>query len=206
MAQQRTESDLTWEAGAKPVRPSAPMAANPAEIDASEFRELARQRRFVRGTDAETASGGTAPATASVSLGADTSTPARVVPKPPSVSSPMSDEAAAITAALGRASDRLIVAHEQLAQASLRAERAEQDLAAANDRLMAANVLVQDAQRATHQSAERCAWLEGRNEALQEALELAVHASMTTRWRWRRQLAKAKRAQESNSALHADES
>lgn len=199
MAQQRTESDLTWEAGAKPALPSAPMAGNPAEIDAAEFRELARQRRFVRE--------GAAPApTGSVSFKADTSTPARVVTKPVTVSSPMSDEAAAITAALGRASDRLVVAHEQLAQSTQRAEHAERELAAAQDRLMAANVLVQDAQRATHQSAERCAWLEGRNDALHEALELAVHASMTTRWRWRRQMAKAKREQANLAARGADES
>lgn len=201
MAQQRTESDLTWEAGAKPALPSAPMAANPADVDASEFRELARQRRFVReGEQAD------APRTGSVTFGADVSTPARVVAKPVSVSSPMSDEAAAIAASLGRASDRLVVAHEQLAQATLRAERAERELAAANDRLMAANVLVQDAQRATHQTAERCAWLEGRNDALHEALELAVHASVTTRWRWRRQMAKAKREQANAAARGSSES
>lgn len=91
-------------------------------------------------------------------------------------------------AELARMSDRLVEARELLALTTARAERAEGELAGANDRLMAARALVHDAQRTTRETAERCAWLEGRCEALQEALELAVNAGMVTRWRWRRQV------------------
>lgn len=89
-------------------------------------------------------------------------------------------------------SDRLVESREALALTTARADRAESDLAAANDRLMAARALVHDAQHATRVSAERCAWLEGRCETLQEALDLAVNASVVTRWRWRRQLRAAR--------------
>lgn len=171
MAQHRTESELTWQSGAVPERSGAEAASDPtdAALSASaEFRELARQRRFVRGGESDVG---------------------RVLPD--------STEGRAISSALNHAADRVAAAHEQLARATARAEHAEKDLEAANNRLMAANILVQDAQRATHQTAERCAWLEGRNEALQEALEVAVHASMVTRWRWRRQLAASKKAKQS---------
>jgi hypothetical protein len=91
-------------------------------------------------------------------------------------------------AELARMSDRLVESREDLAATRLRAAYAEQQVEAANARLMAARALVQDAQQATRQSAERSAWLEGRCETLQEALELAVNASAWTRWKWRRQM------------------
>ncbi len=91
-------------------------------------------------------------------------------------------------------SDRLVQSREALAVATTRAEHlateldaARAGLSAANDRLMASQVLVQDAQRTTRELAERGAWLEGRVEMLQEALELAVNASVVTRWKWRRE-------------------
>lgn len=91
-------------------------------------------------------------------------------------------------------SDRLVESREQLAAATTRADHLEAELAeargglaAANDRLMASRVLVQDAQRTTRELAERAAWLEGRVEMLQDALELAVNASVVTRWKWRRE-------------------
>lgn len=99
----------------------------------------------------------------------------------------ISEDQRAVLAELARMCDRLVESREALAATTSRADRAEADLAAANERLMAARALVQDAQQATRLSAERCTWLEGRCEALQEALELAVNASLITRWRWRRQ-------------------
>ena len=91
-------------------------------------------------------------------------------------------------AELARMSDRLVDSRESLARETARADRAELDVAAADMRLMAARALVLDAQEATHASAERCAWLEGRCETLQEALEVAVNASWRTRLRWRREM------------------
>jgi predicted nucleic acid-binding Zn-ribbon protein len=99
----------------------------------------------------------------------------------------ISEDQRAVLLELSKMSDRLVQSREELATMTARATRAEADLTAANARMMAAQVLVQDAQRATHASAERAAWLEGRCETLQEALDLAVNASMLTRWRWRRQ-------------------
>jgi hypothetical protein len=90
-------------------------------------------------------------------------------------------------AELARMSDRLVESREALATALAHASHLEAEVGAANDRLMAARALVHDAQHATRMSAERCAWLEGRCETLQEALDVAVHAGLVTRWRWRRQ-------------------
>jgi hypothetical protein len=165
-------------------------APSPAEVDervgfGSEFRELARQRRFVR--DRAEAAAATLP---QPHPGAATPAPAaaRVAPSiTPRTSTRISDDQRAVLLELSRMSDRLVQAREELAAVTARATRTESDLAAANERLMATRVLVQDAQRATHASAERAAWLEGRCETLQEALDLAVNASMLTRWRWRRQ-------------------
>jgi hypothetical protein len=192
MAQQRTE-DLTWQSGASsdgPIERDRGMDPADAALAASaEFRELARQRRFLR--EHEQAG------TGSTTLTADTSAPAH-----PVASAPSSAEGRAILASLKHANEQIAEAAARAAAAAARADHAERELAAANERLMAANVLVQDAQRATHQSAERCAWLEGRTEALQEALEVAVHASVTTRWRWRRQMAAAKKARRRDAEHH----
>ena len=196
----------------------------------AEFRELARQRRFVRSTadadpaaresafwarteepvlpvpaapvvSAPVAQAPVAPAPASVAA-PSVAAPAVASPAPttaaattPRVRAPrMSEDQRATLLELARMSDRLVQSREDLAIAATRAEHLESDLAtardglaAANDRLMASRVIVLDAQRATRELAERSAWLEGRVEMLQEALELAVNASMVTRWKWRRE-------------------
>ena len=169
----------------------------------AEFRELARQRRFVR-----EAAGMTPEAAEPVdwrSQPAPTAAaPTPVVPTPTPATPPtpaprrervrmtgvprMTEDASAMIAELARMSDRLVEAREGLTIERLRADRAETELRAVNDRLMAARVLVHDAQHATRMTAERCAWLEGRAETLQEALDLAVNASLFTRWRWRRRM------------------
>lgn len=150
----------------------------------AEFRELARQRRFVR----ELAQPAGAPATAApvvtprvrstaaASAGADVR---------------MTHDAAAMFTELSRMSDRLVEAREVLASERARADHAQAELVASNERLMAARVLVHDAQRATRSASERCAWLEGRCHTLEEALDVAVHASLITRWKWRRQARRA---------------
>ena len=106
----------------------------------------------------------------------------------------MSEDQRATLLELARMSDRLVQSREDLAIATTRAAHLEAELttardglAAANDRLMASRIIVQDAQRTTRELAERSAWLEGRVEMLQEALELAVNASVVTRWKWRRE-------------------
>lgn len=190
MARERSNSELTWEAGARPAVPSAPNVADPAHANAAEFRELARQRRFVRTEDERTRA-------ATVSLeGAPGSAPRTVAASANSTAHPTSHDIATLANELTRATDRLVSAREELARQTQRADAAESELASARSRLMAANVLVQDAQRAAHEAAEQTAHLTGRNEALQEALELAVHAGIVTRWRWRRKVAQAKRARQ----------
>lgn len=167
----------------------------------AEYRELARQRRFVRSD--EPVSGDDVPYTwhaAMTSSAAPANTPAvaehaptsepvaaRVADAASRASARLSSDHKAMLGELARMSDRLVEAREALAVATTRADHAEASVAASNGRLMAAQALVLDAQRATRETDERCAWLEGRCESLQEALELAVNASMLTRWRWRRQ-------------------
>ena len=89
-------------------------------------------------------------------------------------------------AEMARLADRVVESREAVGAARARAERAEQELSSVNDRMMAARALVQEAQLAARAAQERCAWLEGRNETLAEALELAVHAGPLQRWKWRR--------------------
>lgn len=172
MARSRTILAETEPAEESPAVTEAPTSFG------AEFRELARQRRFVR----EDASIAPEPAWEPL----PTAAPASVEPRQ-TTSPRISDDQRAVLAELARMSDRLVESREALAAAAARAERAESELAGANQRLMAARALVHDAQHATRMSAERCAWLEGRCETLQEALELAVNASMVTRWKWRRQ-------------------
>lgn len=185
-------------------RAGQPASAAPEGFGA-EFRELARQRRFVR-DDAATVAAPVAPPTprqpaampqrtaampersATVAERHAAASAAAQHAARASGSLRISDDQRAVLAELARMSDRLVESREALATTTARADRADLDLAAANDRLMAARVLVHDAQHATHMSAERCAWLEGRCETLQEALDLAVNASIVTRWRWRRQM------------------
>lgn len=203
----------------------------------AEYRELARQRRFVRSsTDRDPAALESAfwarteepvkpvatPATPGAPLAAPiaaaipapapiepTVAPVAATPAPmpapaaPRVRAPrISEDQRATLLELARMSDRLVQSREDLAAATSRADRLETELtsargglAAANDRLMASRVIVLDAQRATRELAERAAWLEGRVETLQEALELAVNASVVTRWKWRREQRARTRAQ-----------
>ena len=99
---------------------------------------------------------------------------------------------------LSRMSDQLVNARERLAVATSRVAQLEGTLAErsvqlrdANDRVTASHLLVQDAQKAAHEVAERCAFLEARSDALEHALELAVNASWLTRWKWRREQRRA---------------
>lgn len=209
-------------------------AAAQGELDTgfgAEFRELARQRRFVRDAEQdsdwrsaaappkrERAAAAPAPSTPRIAAPspalsptpAPTPTPAastaalraRTAAPLPSgtslrraVGDPrISDDQRATLRELARMSDRLVDAREQLASATARAAQldselaqARQQLAHGEQRLIASRVLVQDAQRQTHAMAERCAWLEARCETLEDALELAVNASWSTRWKWRRE-------------------
>ena len=216
-----TGTEIAWESqvgqvGTPPLTDTAPLGSFGAE-----FRELARQRRFVREPEAAAAPSSpaldvapvampavpakptqarvAAPAAPPVAAAAPASAPAPTAPSTAAAdafaraftaslpSQRISDDAPAMLAELARMSDRLVLTREELAATKARADHAEQLLVDANSRLMAARVLVQDAQTATRQSAERSAWLEGRCETLHEALDLAVNASIFTRWKWRRQ-------------------
>jgi len=192
-------------APATPITPAQPADAG----FGAEFRELARQRRFVREASAGAERGAaTTPAPAAPKVDWRAAAPARpepatyaerVVARPiaeqmaPPAAPRMSNDAAAMITELARMSDRLVESREALATERARAEHAEEHVRAADGRLMAAQALVHDAQRAMHASAERVAWLDGRNATLQEALEIAVHAGPITRLRWRRQRAAAAR-------------
>jgi hypothetical protein len=90
------------------------------------------------------------------------------------------------TVEISRIAERLIEARERLAVERARADRAERDLRSTNERVMAARMLVHEAQRTAQLAADRATYLEGRCEALQDALDMAVNASLITRWRWRR--------------------
>ncbi|MCW2950142.1 MAG: hypothetical protein JWN41_1155 [Thermoleophilia bacterium] len=208
-------TQIAWEpqvgqTGTPPLADTSPLGSFGAE-----FRELARQRRFVRSSAPGVAADPVTPDLAVTAPHPSAPEPARHVapavaavpvtaPNSPSTddafsaafaaslptrhSSRISDDASAMLAELARMSDRLVATREELATTRARAEYAEARVVDADARLMAARVLVQDAQNATRQSAERAAWLEGRCETLQDALDLAVNASFVSRWKWRRQL------------------
>jgi hypothetical protein len=89
---------------------------------------------------------------------------------------------------LSRMADRVIEARDVAAAERARAERAERDLAFMNDRLLAARALVHEAQRTALLANERAAFVDGRCEALENALDMALNASMLQRWRWRRKV------------------
>ena len=161
---------------------------------AHEFRELARQRRFVRSAG-EAAAGDEATslrATHAEPAPSGSTTPytgaAEHARELPVHADRIDGDAAEMLREMARMGERLAQAREATSAATARADRAEADLAGMNDRLLAARALVHDAQRSTRLSAERAAWLEGRCDTLQEALETAVNASALTRWRWRRRM------------------
>lgn len=143
-----------------------------------EFRQLAHQRRFVREADLRPRE--------------------RPAPDAPGASaSPGIDagqaraDARAMLAEMARMAEQVATAREGLGAATARATRAEHALAGADQRVLAARALVQESQRRAHAAAERCAWLEGRCDSLETALDRAVHASFIERWRWRRRAARA---------------
>lgn len=159
-----------------------------------EYRQQARQRRFRRSTDAaphnaiaapESRRAGLAPGRAPIPESAARGE--RLLPPPGRER--LSDNSLAMVTEMSRMADRVIEAREALAAERGRANRAERDLASGNDRIMAARALVHEAQRTAHVAAERCAFVEGRCEALQEALDMAINASLMQRWRWRRRAA-----------------
>lgn len=87
---------------------------------------------------------------------------------------------------LSRMADRVIESREQLAAERARADHAEREAEALRDRVLAARALVHEAQRTARLAADRCEFLEGRCDALQDALDIALNASLLTRWKWRR--------------------
>jgi hypothetical protein len=103
----------------------------------------------------------------------------------------LTQDPAAALGELSRMADRVIEAREAYAVQRTRAERAEHELRGMNDRLLAARGLVYEAQRTARVAAERCAFVEGRCEALEEALDLALNASVMQRWKWRRKARQA---------------
>lgn len=192
----------------------------------AEYRDQARQRRFVRSGDAESAPAAARPATAPAARPGATQPTARPVAAPaaapahaPAPSAPQwqpsmpTDHVPPVAAAalrrpvapqtstvtrtqrdergtvaeLVRMSEQLGDVRQQLGAMTMRAERAEAEVAASQQRMMAARSLVHDAQEATRASADRCARLEARCDTLHEALEVAVNATFIERWRWRRE-------------------
>lgn len=148
-------------------------ATQPLGDFGEEFRHLTRQRRFGRTKPLE---GDARDATRSSSprrgLGSDR----------------LSHDPSAALMELSRMADRVIEAREAYATQRARADRAEHELESMNDRLLAARALVYEAQRTARVAAERCSFVEGRCEALEEALDRALNASLLQRWKWRRQL------------------
>jgi hypothetical protein len=95
---------------------------------------------------------------------------------------------------MGRLSERVVSSAELAAREQQRADRAEAELAGAKaevaamqQRLLAARGLVGQAQDAAHAAAERAAFLEGRCDVLQDTLAQALRGSFLTRWRLRRE-------------------
>lgn len=174
-----------------------------------EYRELARQRRFIR----DSARSGRESVTGGASDAADVvdaseaarralataaavarSTEHRPAYQPDAQDERLSDNAPGMLTEMARMADRLVQARESLGAALARAERAEADLAGMNARMMAARALVHEAQNEMHLANQRAAWLEGRCETLHESLEVAVNASLIQRWMWRRRLLKQRTA------------
>jgi hypothetical protein len=98
----------------------------------------------------------------------------------------LTDTARGVVSEMSRMADRIIEAREAVAVERARANRAERDLATANDRIMASRVLVHEAQRTARIAAERCAYLEGFCEALEDSLDTVLAGSWLARWRHRR--------------------
>lgn len=89
---------------------------------------------------------------------------------------------------LARMADRVMQARDQVHVERHRADIAEREADALRDRLATVRVLVHEAQDTARLSAERVAFMEGRCEALEGALDRAITAPVWTRWRWRRSM------------------
>ena len=94
-------------------------------------------------------------------------------------------------AELSRMADRVIDAREALALATARIVHLERENNACNDRIMAARALVAQAQQTARHAAEQVAFMEGRCDALDQALDLALNASLIQRWKWRRRVSQS---------------
>lgn len=135
----------------------------------SDFRDLARRRRFQRDRDLDV--------------------PAAVHPPAGTEIGPrLSDDPYSVITELSRLAERLVDARERLAVERTRAEHAERELAATHQRVIAARSLVIEAQRVATEALDRASFAEGRCDGLELALDEALHASLITRWRWRRSL------------------
>lgn len=191
--------------------------ANSGDGFGVEYRELARQRRFIRDSERTSRDAGTSDDEAPSLLDDEAAarralaTAAAVARSTghrrahvdtslaPDVSITSTDErltdhAPGMLTEMARMADRLVQARESLGAALNRAERAETDLSGMNARMMAARALVHEAQQEMHLANERAAWLEGRCETLHESLEVAVNASLVQRWMWRKRLLKQRTA------------
>ncbi len=135
-----------------------------------EYRSLARQRRFAIEDARELVRN-----SGNRSLSA---TPA---------SASLSQNTLNLLSQMSTLADRVVTAKEEAAREKQRADLAEQKLEFLNDRVSEAIALVKDAQAAALTAAERASVIEGRCEALQDALDMALNSSVLQRWRWRRQ-------------------
>jgi len=57
--------------------------------------------------------------------------------------------------------------------------------------MLAARALVAQAQQTAQSASEQVAFMEGRCDALDQALDLALNASLIQRWKWRRRVNQA---------------
>lgn len=162
----------------------ASRSMNTAQGFGSEFRHLAQQQRFSRHRDV-------APPTSA------TPDPRMHHASPAVPSGRISSDARSMLLELSRMADRVIESREQLAAERERCAQLTAQIENVQQRFIAARAIVHDAQQTAHAAAERCEFLEGRCEALQDALDLALNASVIQRWKWRRRMRNSARAGES---------
>ena len=91
-----------------------------------------------------------------------------------------------------RAMNELTSVTAQLAAETARRIAAEAQVESLASRLEAARALVHQAQATAHEAADRAAYAEGRVDALEDALDRALNASLFTRWKWRRMIRRAR--------------
>ncbi len=150
----------------------------------SEFRHLAQQQRFSRHREVT-------PPTSATPDPRPQHAPSAVT------SGRISADARSMLLELSRMADRVIESREALAAERERNAQLTAQMENVQQRFIAARAIVHDAQQTAHAAAERCEFLEGRCEALQEALDLALNASVMQRWKWRRRMRASAQAAES---------